>query len=220
MRVLLALLILAAGGASAAPAAVADTCGVPSQTPVWVDFGGHDAPIPAKPGITIAVASGTDVPAQFREAGAATVLFDLNFNKRVGTTSNPADPSVIDARAKSLFDYAVSVTGCQTPTIAENELAGAQTPTPWTPNNAQYRANVLQFLTDLDEPRRDAAALDREPAVHRRRRAPTGGSRSRRSRSSSARSTSPRRTRSGSTSSGRRRRACRCARACAASSTT
>ena len=149
MRVLIALLILAAGGASAAPAAVADTCGVPSQTPVWVDFGGHDAPIPAKPGITIAVASGTDVPAQFREAGAATVLFDLNLNKRVGTTSNPADPSVIDARAKSLFDYAVSVTGCQTPTIAENELAGAQTPTPWTPNNAQYRANVLQFLTDL-----------------------------------------------------------------------
>ena len=88
-------------------------------------------------------------PAQFRDAGAATVLFDLNFNKRVGTTSNPADPSVIDARAKSLFDYAVPVTGCQTPTIAENELAGAQTPTPWTPNNAQYRANVLQFLTDL-----------------------------------------------------------------------
>jgi hypothetical protein len=33
--------------------------------------------------------------------------------------------------------------------VAENELAGAQTPTPWTDNNAQYRANVLQFLTDL-----------------------------------------------------------------------
>jgi hypothetical protein len=149
VRFLVALLIVAAGGASAAPAALADTCGVPSQGPVWVDFGGHDAPIPAKPGVTIAVASGTDIPAQYREAGAATVLFDLNFNKRVGTTSNPADPSVIDGRAKSLFDYAVSVTGCQTPMIAENELAGAQTPTPWTPNNAQYRANVLQFLTDL-----------------------------------------------------------------------
>jgi hypothetical protein len=127
----------------------ADGCGVPSTPPVWVDFGGHDAPIPAKPGITIAVASGTDVPAQMRAAGAATVLFDLNFNKRVGTTSNPADPSLIDARAKSFYDYAVSVTGCQTPMVAENELAGAQTPTPWTPNNAQYRANVLQFLTDL-----------------------------------------------------------------------
>ena len=146
-----------------------------------------------------------------RDAGAATVLFDLNFNKRVGTTSNPADPSVIDARAKSFYDYAVSVTGCQTPMIAENELAGAQTPTPWTPNNAQYRANVLAVPHRPDEPRRDAAALDREPAVHRRRRAPTGGSRSRRSRSCCARSTSPRRTRSASTSSARRRRAARCA---------
>jgi hypothetical protein len=154
MRFLVALLVLAAcgvavPGATPAPGASTDGCGVPSVPPVWVDFGGHDAPIPAKPGVTIAVASGTDVPLQMRQAGAATVLFDLNFNKRVGTTSNPADPSVIDDRAKSFFDYAVSVTGCQTPTIAENELAGAQTPTPWTPNNAQYRANVLQFLTDL-----------------------------------------------------------------------
>jgi hypothetical protein len=99
--------------------------------------------------MVIAVASGTDVPQQIRAAGAATVLFDLNLNKRVGTTTSRADPSLIDARARSFFDYAVSVTGCATPTIAENELAGAQTPTPWTPNNAQYRANVLQFLTDL-----------------------------------------------------------------------
>src|SRR3954453_5197994 len=104
MRFLLALLILPVGGAAPGPAvpALADTCGVPSATPVWIDFGGHNAPIPAKPGIVIAVASGPDIPQQFRDAGAATVLFDLNFNKRVGTTSNPADPSVIEARAKSL----------------------------------------------------------------------------------------------------------------------
>jgi hypothetical protein len=89
------------------------------------------------------------VPQQIRNAGAATVFFDLSLNKRVGTTTNPADPSVIQAHAKSLYDYAVQVTGCQTPTIAENELAGAQTPTPWTSNNAQYRQNVLDFLTDL-----------------------------------------------------------------------
>ena len=132
---------------TAAPSIRADACGVPAQTPVWVDFGGHDAPIPAKPGVVIAVASGTDVPQQMRDAGAATVLFDLNLNKRVGTSTNPADPSLMEARAKSLYDYAVQVTGCQTPMIAENELAGAQTPTPWTTNNAQYRANVLQFLT-------------------------------------------------------------------------
>ncbi|HEY4347424.1 MAG TPA: hypothetical protein VGM80_07530 [Gaiellaceae bacterium] len=152
-RLFLIIGVLAAAGSGSVargiPVRALDTCGVPSQSPIWVDFGGHDAPIPAKPGVTIAVASGTDVPQQMRTAGAATVLFDLNLNKRVGTSTNPADPSVIDARAKSFYDYAVTVTGCTTPTIAENELAGAQTPTPWTPNNAQYRANVLQFLTDL-----------------------------------------------------------------------
>jgi hypothetical protein len=146
------LLVVAAvvtlSGASA-HATLADGCGLPATGPVWVDFGGHGAPVPAEPGEVIAVSSGTAVPAQMRSAGAATVMFDLNLNKRVGTTSNPADPSVIDGRAQSLYDYAVSVTGCQTPVIAENELAGAQTPTPWTANNAQYRANVLQFLTDL-----------------------------------------------------------------------
>ena len=168
----------------------------------------------------IAVASGTDVPAQMRAAGAATVLFDLNFSKRVGTTSAPADPSVIDARAQSLFDYAVSVTGCQTPTIAESELAGAQTPAPWTANNAQYRADVLQFLTDLTNLGRDAAALDPEPALHRRRRAllVAAGRQGRDPAAPGLLHLS--RTRSASTSSARPRRACRCGRACAASSTT
>src|SRR5262249_53541086 len=133
-----------------APAAFADACGLPDAGPLWVDFAGHDAPVPAKPGMVLAVASGTDTPAQMRAAGATTVLFDLNFNNRVGTTSNPADPPPPAAKAKSLFDYAVSVTGCQSPVIAENELFGAQTPTPWSATNGQYRANVLQFLTALN----------------------------------------------------------------------
>lgn len=149
--------VLAAFAANAAPA-LADACGLPDSGPVWVDFAGHGAPIPAKPGLVLAVASGTDAAAQMRAAGAATVLFDLNFNKRVGTTTNPADPSTMQARAKSLFDYAVSVTGCQTPMIAENELAGAQTPTPWSATNGQYRANVLAFLTEL-------AALGARPLI-------------------------------------------------------
>ncbi len=142
---MVALLAALAG----APAALADGCGVPDTTPVWVDFAGHDAPIPAKPGLVLAVASGTDTPKQMRDQGAATVLYDLNFNKRVGTTAKPADPSTIEAKAKSLYDYAVSVTGCQTPIVAENELFGAQTPTPWSDTNSQYRANVLAFLQAL-----------------------------------------------------------------------
>src|SRR3954470_24202148 len=148
MRVVLVSLAAVAALAGA-PSALADACGLPDSGPLWVDFAGHDAPIPVKPGMVLAVASGTDTPAQMRSQGAATVLFDLNFNKRVGSSTNPADPSLLEARAKALFDYAVSVTGCQTPTIAENELAGAQTPTPWSQTNGQYRANVLQFLKAL-----------------------------------------------------------------------
>ncbi len=146
---LAAAVVVCSGAGTAAHATLAQACGVPATGPVWVDFGGHEAPITPKPGEVIAVESGTDVPAQIRAAGAATVLFDLNFNKRVGTTTNPADPSLISSRAQSFFNYAVSVTGCSTPMIAENELSGAQTPTPWTSNNAQYRQNVLDFLTDM-----------------------------------------------------------------------
>lgn len=147
-RLLAVSLVLAVTGV-VAPAALADPCVLPASGPVWVDFAGHDAPIQVKPGMVLSVASGTDTPAQFRAAGAATMLFDLNFNKRVGTTANPADPSLITGRAKTFYDYAVSVTGCDNPLIAENELAGAQTATPWTPNNDTYRANVLAFLTAL-----------------------------------------------------------------------
>ena len=147
-RLLVLLLSLAAFGA-AAPAALADGCGIPATTPLWVDFGGHNAPITPKAGLVLSVASGIDVPQQIRADGAATVLFDLNFNKRVGTTANPADPSLLAGRAQALFDYAVQVTGCATPVIAENELAGAQTPTPWSVSNAGYRSNVYEFLKDL-----------------------------------------------------------------------
>jgi len=133
-----------------ANAALAD-CGLPTSGPLWVDFAGHNAPIPAKPGLNLAVASGTTAPAQMRAAGANTVMIDLNFNKRVGTTTNPADPSTMQAKAQALFTYAQTVTGCATPTIALNELSGAQTPTPWSTTNAQYRQNVLSFVTDLNQ---------------------------------------------------------------------
>ena len=44
----------------------------------------------------------------------------------------------------------MAVTGCRTPLIAENELFGAQTPTPWTATTAQYRANVIALLAALN----------------------------------------------------------------------
>jgi len=153
--VLAVLVIAAAPRVAAAPAA---SCGIPSSHPYWVDYAGHDAPLPARPGVVLAVSSGTEIPAQMRAAGAATIMFDLNFNKRVGTPTAPADPATIPDRAKRLFDFAVSVTGCQTPVIALNELFGAQTPTPWSTTNAQYRANTLALLQELKK-------LGAQPAI-------------------------------------------------------
>lgn len=129
--------------------ALARECGIPDANPLWVDFAGHDAPLPQKPGLTLAFTSGTVKPAEARANGAATVFFDLNFNNRVGTPTAPADPSLIESRADRLFEFAVSVTGCQTPWIALNELFGAQTPTPWTTTTAQYRANTLALVRRL-----------------------------------------------------------------------
>ena len=63
--------------------------------PLWIDYAGHSAPIVPKPGLVLAVSSGTTVPAQMRQAGAATIFFDLHLNDRVGTPSAPADPATI-----------------------------------------------------------------------------------------------------------------------------
>ena len=131
--------------------ALARECGIPDSNPLWVDFAGHDAPMPQKPGLTLAFNSGTVKPAEARANGAATILFDLNFNNRVGTPTVPTDPATIENRADRLFDFAVSVTGCATPWIAMNELFGAQTPTPWTTTTAQYRANTLALVRRLKE---------------------------------------------------------------------
>lgn len=149
------LLVLAAAVAAlvvASPSVRADgtaSCGLPANAPMWVDYAGHGAPIAPKPGMVLAVSSGTTVPAAMRAAGAATIFFDLHLNDRVGTTTAPADPATIAAKAQKEFAFAQQVTGCATPLIAENELFGAQTITPWSATNAQYRANVLLLLQEL-----------------------------------------------------------------------
>jgi len=147
-----AVVLAAACAALVLPgSALARECGIPDSNPLWVDFAGHDAPLPQKPGLTLAFTSGTVKPAAARAAGAATVFFDLNFNNRVGTPTVPTDPATIADRADRLFDFAVTVTGCATPWIALNELFGAQTPTPWTATTAQYRANTLALVRRLKQ---------------------------------------------------------------------
>ena len=109
----LAPLVLAclAALAGASHAAQVGQCGLPDTTPLWIDYAGGNAPIEPRPGLILAL-SGVERSAQIRAAGAHTVFFDLNFNKRVGTPSAPADPATIADKANRLFDFAVASTGC------------------------------------------------------------------------------------------------------------
>jgi hypothetical protein len=148
--VLLAVtLALAWPGAARSQPAWAGTCGLPSETTLWVDYGWPAlAPIFGRPGIVVTASTG-DYPAQMRQAGASTVYFDLNLNKRVGTPTAPANPATLQDKATKFYEFAAQQMGCATPTIVENELFGASTVTPWSDGNSQYRANVLAFLRAL-----------------------------------------------------------------------
>ena len=158
MKRLSLLVVLAAVAgltASARPAApepaTGNACALPAKKPVWIDFADGSVPFWeqfARPG-AVAAASNFIFPPQIRARGAKTVYFDLNFTRRTGTPTEPADPATVSDRASRFYTYASNAMGCATPVIAENELQGASTLTPWSVSNAQYRANVLIFLRAL-----------------------------------------------------------------------
>jgi hypothetical protein len=139
------------GGRGAPAQGLQANCILPSQTPAWLDFADGSVPfwqLFARPGV-IALASNLLYPPKLRAAGAQTTYFDLYLNRRVGTPSVPADPSTIVAKANKFYDYAAQSMDCSNPVIAENELFGSWLAVPWSPTNAQYRANVLLFLQTL-----------------------------------------------------------------------
>lgn len=141
------------GSAAARPAEL--SCGIADPQPAaWIDFADGSVSFWrerfARPGVIVAT-GGPLLAAEARTAGAATVHWDMYLRKRVGTPSEPADADLIAKRADSLFDYAVSVSGCERPLIALNEMWGASLPTPLTPTAERYRANVLRFVTRLSE---------------------------------------------------------------------
>jgi hypothetical protein len=171
--VLCAALLSLGAGAQAASVPLppyAGQCGLPSAQPLWAEFGW---PTPAyeaifgKPGVVVGASSGA-WPQKMRDMGAATVYFDLNLKNRIGTTVKPADPALLAGRAQKFFDYTVTQTGCATPVIVLNELAGAGLVTPWSDNNAQYRQNALTFVQQL-------AALGAHPVMLIAARPYTGG---------------------------------------------
>jgi hypothetical protein len=143
---------LALVGTAQAPAQKLEAnCILPAKTPVWLDFADGSVPfwnLFAKPGV-VAMASNFIYPPRLRAAGAQTVYFDLYLNRRVGTPNAPADPATIVEKANRFYEYAAKAMDCSNPVIAENELFGAWLATPWSPTNAQYRANVLLYLQTL-----------------------------------------------------------------------
>jgi hypothetical protein len=147
-----AVLALALAGGKGAPAQQLEAnCSLFTRTPLWLDFADGSVPfwsLFAKPGVT-ALASNLIFPPKLREAGAQTAYFDLYLNRRVGTTSAPADPATIVDKANKLYEYAAQSMECSNPVIAENELFGSWLAVPWSKTNAQYRANVLLFLQTL-----------------------------------------------------------------------
>jgi hypothetical protein len=150
---LLVIALCACAGFAAAPhrAAAASTCGIPDKGTLWIDFADGSVPfwqMFARPGV-IAAAANFIYPPQLRALGAKTVYWDMNFRLRVGSPLEPYDPAVVINRANRLFAVASTSSGCSRPTIAENELNGANTLTPWTATNAQYRRNVLIYVQTL-----------------------------------------------------------------------
>jgi hypothetical protein len=159
---LLLIVVAACAGFAAVPhrAAAADTCGIPQKGTLWIDFADGSVPfwqMFARPGV-IAAAANFIYPPQLRALGAKTVYWDMNFRLRVGTPLEPFDPAVVINRANRLFSTAATSSGCSRPMIAENELSGASTVTPWTATNAQYRRNVMIYASTL-------AALGARPVI-------------------------------------------------------
>ena len=145
---------LVAGGAllGAARAARAGQCDLPDTQPHWIDYAEGSVAfrqsVFARPGV-IAASSGTIVSRALRAGGARTIYWEMKLGRYVGTTASPADPTTIEPVAAQLFNRAVAASGCATPLIAINELNGPSTTTPWTVNNAQYRANVFGLVKSL-----------------------------------------------------------------------
>ena len=134
-------------------AARAQQCGLPDAQPLWIEF--SDGSVQFRNAVfghagVIAATKGTAVASALRKRGAETIYWEMNLERFVGTPTKPADPATVTGAADRLFDSAVASTGCETPWVALNELLDPTSPTPWNPNTAQYRGNVLALLTELN----------------------------------------------------------------------
>jgi hypothetical protein len=150
-KLLVVIATLCALAAFVPGTARAAQCGLPNRTTWWIDYADGNSlawETFARPN-TIVAAAGLIFPPQIRQRGAKTVFWDMYLNNRVGTPTVPKSPEAAVEAANKLFDFAATSSNCATPLIAENELFGANLPSPWSETNARYRANVLLYLQTL-----------------------------------------------------------------------
>jgi hypothetical protein len=152
MRRLLVIALAACAVFAATPhRAAAGTCGISGKGTLWIDFADGSVPFWqtfARPGV-IAAASNFIYPPQLRALGAKTVYWDMYLPRRIGTPLQPFDPGLVIERANRLYDVASMSSDCTQPIVAENEMSGASTITPWSATNAQYRRNLLIYVQTL-----------------------------------------------------------------------
>jgi hypothetical protein len=151
-RCLLRILALVGAFLAVAPVAQAAQCGLPDAAPWWIDFSDgsvsfRDSVFKA-PGV-IAASTGTQAPTSLRAGGAQTVYWYMHLDAIVGSPTAPADAAGIPAAAAELLAAAQTSSGCSTPIIALNEMAGQDSATPWSAGTTAYRANVLALATAL-----------------------------------------------------------------------
>src|SRR6185436_18742841 len=112
--VAVALALALTGGKGAPAQQLQANCSLFGKAPLWLDFADGSVPfwnMFAKPGIT-ALASNFIFPPKLRAGGAQTAYFDLYLNRRVGTTSKPADPATIVDKANKFYEYAAQAMDC------------------------------------------------------------------------------------------------------------
>src|SRR5204862_2793531 len=186
-----AAVVVAASSSASQAAAPAASCVEPAQ-PAWIDYADKWVPFRRlffRPGLAVALAH-TAPAADARSGGAQVAYWDMSLKAAVGTPSHPADSSTVTHAVALLAAAAVTVTACDAPIVALNELYGSRLRSPWSRTNARYRANVLELVRALAQRGvQPHVFISRAPPPAERRR--TGGGRSPRPRRSCARSTFP-----------------------------
>ena len=124
--------------------------------PVWIDYaawGVHSTPVErilARPGTVLSVQN-EEWRDSFRARGADTAGWHMRLLDLVGKAHAPKPRDRVLARVPSLVSLAQSMTTCDQPWLAFNEMQAVRVPEPLSANNRRFRGNVLALARALNE---------------------------------------------------------------------